>query len=182
MKFQRIVFFATLFLFAGAASARERQDVPIRVIPIPKSEAYVGYMYVRFNQGPGAHLSRNGFDSSLTSYVSTHLGFEGSLFGGYGGQFGDPSRFLFAGGGPRIRYVVGSKQFWIHALVGRSHYIPQTARGPQGAFAYEIGGGMDLPLASNRLAYRTQFDMVETQYFHAFQMSPKVSVGFVLKF
>jgi hypothetical protein len=147
-------------------------------------QAYVGYTFLRFYEAPGMIQSRNGFDSSLVYYFhSGTFGADGSLLSAFGSQFGESSRFVFAGGGPRARWSLprGLEVFG-HGLVGGSHYTPQTAFGSQGAFAYEVGGGIDATAHRQRLAYRFELDMIGTHYFNTQQLSPKASIGIVWKF
>jgi hypothetical protein len=108
---------------------------------------------------------------------------DGEFMATFGSQFNQRSRFLFAGGGPRFRWA-GERhvEFWGHALVGGSHYTPQTAFGSQSAFAYEAGLGVDALAHHQRLAYRLEVDMLGTRYFGTYQYSPKASVGIVWKF
>src|SRR5580693_7713856 len=108
-------------------------------------QASVGYTFLRFYEAPHQIQNRNGFNSNLVYYYhGGWLGVDGSLLGGFGSQGSQRSRFLFAGAGPRFRWA-GERaiEFWGHGLVGGSHYTPQTIYGSQGAFGYELGGGVD---------------------------------------
>lgn len=147
-------------------------------------QAYVGLALTRFYEAPHAIQTRTGFDSSMTYYYKgNRLAVDGELMATFGSQFSQRSRFLFAGGGPRFRWA-GERnlEFWSHALVGGSHYTPQTAYGSQGAFAYEAGLGVDALAHHQRLAYRLELDMLGTRFFSTYQYSPKASIGIVWKF
>jgi hypothetical protein len=160
------------------------QGGPVRVYEDFNFQGYLGLTFFRFYEAPHQIQSRTGFDSSMSYYYhGGWLGVDGSLFAGLGSQFGQRSRFLFAGAGPRFRWA-GDRalEYWGHVLVGGSHYTPQTAFGGQGAFAYEAGGGVDATAHHRRIAYRLEVDMVGTRYFGTYQYSPKASVGVVYKF
>jgi hypothetical protein len=147
-------------------------------------QASVGYTFLRFYEAPHQIQSRNGFNSNFVYYYhGGWFGADGSLLGSFGSQFGQRSRFVFAGGGPRFRWA-GRRavEFWGHVLVGGSHYTPQTAFGSQGAFGYEMGGGVDANAHHRRLAYRLELDMIGTRYFSTYQYSPMAAVSVVWKF
>jgi hypothetical protein len=145
---------------------------------------YGGYTFLRFYEAPHHIQTRNGFDTSLAYYYHAGwFGAEGSLLGAFGHQFNENSRFVFVGAGPRFRWAAPrAVEFFGHALVGGSHYVPQTAYGSQGAFGYEVGGGVDADAHHQRLSYRLELDMIGTRYFSTYQYSPKASVGIVWKF
>jgi hypothetical protein len=160
------------------------QRGPIGVYENYSFQAYVGYTFLRFYEAPRMIQSRSGFDSALVYYFhSGTFGVDGSLMSAFGSQFGERSRFVFAGAGPRARWSAprGLEVFG-HGLVGGSHYTPQTAFGTQSAFAYEVGGGIDATAHRQRLAYRLELDMIGSHYFNTQQLSPKASIGIVWKF
>jgi hypothetical protein len=167
-----------------AAPAPKPQGGVIGVYENYDFQAYVGYTFLRFYEAPGHIQSRSGFDSSVIYYYHAgFVGLDGSLVGGFGSQFGERSRFLFAGGGPRFRWSAPRNlEVFGHALVGGSHYTPQTAYGSQGAFAYEVGLGVDANAHHQRLAYQLEVDMIGSEYFNTQQLSPKASIGLVWKF
>jgi len=147
-------------------------------------QAYVGYTFMRFYEVPHQIYSLNGFDSAITYYPeSGWIGGDGEFLGAFGSQGGVTSKLAFAAGGLRARWA-GPRglEIWTHGLAGRAHYVPQTAYGPQGAFAYEVGLGVDATGNRQRIAYRLGVDMVGTKFFGTYQLSPKMSVGIVFKF
>lgn len=169
---------------SGSAPDRAPQNTPVGVYENFNFQAYAGYTFLRFYEAPHMIQSRNGFDLGMSYfYNGGWFGVEGALTGGFGSQFGQRSRFLFGGGGPRFRWA-GERalEYWGHVLVGGSHYTPQTAFGSQNAFGYEAGLGVDANAHHRRIAYRLELDMVGTRYFSTYQYSPKVSVGVVYKF
>jgi hypothetical protein len=149
-------------------------------------QVYVGYTFMRFYEAPHNIRSLNGFDSSLTYYFSkwnSHIGADGEFFGGFGSQGIYSARLAFGAGGLRARWAAPlGLELWAHGLAGRTHFVPQTAYGPQGAFAYEVGVGVDATGHRQRLAYRLELDMVGSKFFGTYQLSPKASIGVVYKF
>lgn len=174
---------ATLSLSSEPAPAPKPQQ-PIGIHAAYNFQAYVGYTYMRFWEAPGFIESRNGFNSSLSYYFHDNIfAAEGSFLGAFGSQAGYRSRFLFAGGGPRVRWSAPrGLELWAHGLFGGSHYLPQTAYGTQGAFGYEIGGGVDITAHRQRFAYRFEANMIGTKYFNTYQFSPMGAAGVVFKF
>jgi hypothetical protein len=146
-------------------------------------QAYVGYTFMRFYEAPHMIKSLNGFDTSLSYYFKSWIGADGEFFGAFGSQAGSSARLAFGAGGLRARWSAPrGLEVWAHGLAGRTHFVPQTAFGPQGAFAYEVGLGVDATGHRQRLAYRLQVDMVGSKFFDTYQLSPKASIGVVYKF
>lgn len=165
-------------------AAAEPQRLPIGVYEQYSYQVYIGYTFMRFYEVPHHIYTLNGFDSSLSYYYhSGRIGVDGSLVGAFGSQSGYAAKFAFAGGGVRARWAIPrGLELWTHGLAGRSHYLPQTAYGPQGAFAYEVGVGVDATGHRQRLAYRLELDMMGTKFFGTYQLSPRASIGVVWKF
>lgn len=148
-------------------------------------QAYLGYTFFRFYESshPTIRENQNGANWSIVYYWKTWLGVDGEMSATRGSQGGQPSWFLFGGGGPRFRWE-GPRglELWAHALFGGSHFTPQTPFGKQEALAYEVGGGVDLHTPIERLGLRFCADMIGSRYFSTHQYSPKVSAGIVFKF
>jgi hypothetical protein len=145
-------------------------------------QAYLGYTYFRFYEVPGITENTNGFDINMVYYFKNWIGAEGDLSATHGTQQDVSSWFAFGGGGPRFRWSARrGLELWAHALVGYSHFTPQTAFGNQHAIAYAFGGGVDLPFKP-RWSLRVGADAVGSQYFSTHQWGPKASVGVVFKF
>jgi hypothetical protein len=145
-------------------------------------QLYGGYTYQRFFELPGVTPNMNGFNLSVVYYWKDWLGADGEFAATHATQDNVSSWFLFGGGGPRFRWSAKKGiEVWAHALVGYSHFTPQTPAGLQHAFAYELGGGVDLPF-KERWAIRLGADAMCTRYFNTYQYSPKVSAGLVFRF
>ena len=148
-------------------------------------QLYLGYTYTRFYEIPAFSESTNGFDIDMVYYFKDWVGAEGDLSAVHGTQFGNPgvSSWLATGsGGARFRWSARrGLELWAHALAGYSHFTPQTAYGSQQAFAYTLGGGVDLPFKP-RWALRFGADVLGTRYFSTHQFSPKFSAGIVFRY
>ncbi|MGH9572428.1 MAG: hypothetical protein ACRD40_02705 [Candidatus Acidiferrales bacterium] len=168
----------------SAKPAPEPQVPVIGVYERYSFQAYVGYTFLRFYEVPHHIYSLNGFDTSISYYPGAgRIGADGEFLGAFGHQDGFKSKLPLALGGVRARWAAPrGLELWAHGLAGRAHYVPQTAFGPQGAFAYEVGIGVDASGSRQRIAYRLEVDMVGTKFFHTYQLSPKASIGVVFKF
>ncbi len=75
------------------------------VFPHYSFQAYVGYTFVRVYAFPTREVNRNGFDLSMSYYIkNSNIGIEGALSTTFGSIANQRSDFLFAGGGPRVRW------------------------------------------------------------------------------
>jgi hypothetical protein len=145
-------------------------------------QLYGGYTFQRFYELPNITQNMNGFNFSVVYYWKDWFGLDGEFAATHATQDNFSSWFLFGGGGPRFRWSARKGvELWAHVLVGGSHFTPQTPAGSQQAFAYELGGGVDLPFKP-RWALRLGGDAMATRYFSTYQFSPKVSAGLVFRF
>jgi opacity protein-like surface antigen len=145
-------------------------------------QVYGGYTYTRFFELPGITQNMNGFNFNVVYYWKDWLGVDGEFAATHATQENVSSWLLFGGGGPRFRWSAKKGiEVWAHALAGYSHFTPQTPAGSQHAFAYELGGGVDLPF-KDRWALRVGADALCTTYFSTHQFSPKASAGLVFRF
>jgi len=145
-------------------------------------QLYGGYTFLHFFELPNTTESMNGFNYSLVYYWKDWFGFDGEFAAAHATQANVSSWFLFGGGGPRFRWSARKGvELWAHALVGGTHFTPQTPAGSQQAFAYELGGGVDLPFKP-RWAIRLGGDAMCTNYFGTHQYSPTAHAGLVFRF
>lgn len=174
---------------ASPLAAPEPADPPQVVYGVKPNydfQAYLGYTFFRFFQVPGTQVNLNGFNYSIVYYpdrFNGKLAADGEFVATFGSQYDEKARFLLGMGGARVRWSLPRNiEFWGHALVGGTHYVPQTPYGSQSALAYELGGGVDINTRNSRWSYRIGGDAIGTRYFNTYQFSPKVSVGVVYKF
>jgi hypothetical protein len=147
-------------------------------------QATAGYTFLRFYVLPNVTVNTNGVNLGMVWYPGGKwVGGEGEFVGTWGGFFPQGTRYAQAMGGPRFRWSAPhGLEVWGHGLVGGAHEHPQTDFGRQGAFAYEVGGGVDFNVHQRRYALRVGANMVGTRFFNTYQYSPDVSIGFVFKF
>jgi hypothetical protein len=146
-------------------------------------QAYVGYTFLRAYVVPGTAVNQNGVNASVVWFYRDWIGFDGEVMGAHGTLSGDSSWTFFGGVGPRFRHTLPrGLEVFAHGLVGYSRLTPQTPFGGENAFAYEVGGGVDLMPPHHRFGLRLEGDMLGTRYFSVYQYSPKISAGVVFKF
>ena len=170
-------------MFASSEPAAQQPTV-YGVYEVYNWQLYAGYTFVRFYEVPNVTPNLNGLDLGLVFYPNGKwIGADGELVAAFGSQAGTSAKFLLAMGGPRFRWSAPrGLELWAHGLVGGTHFLPQTAFGSQSAFAYEVGGGIDISAHRRRVAYRVGADMVGTRYFGTYQYSPRLFVGIVFKY
>lgn len=156
----------------------------IRVFETYKWQAYAGYAFFRFYALPNRKENMNGIDLGFVYYpTASWIGADADVLAEFGTFNNHSSKFTTYMGGPRLRWL-GPRgiELWVHGMAGFAKFLPQTPYGSQTAFSYEGGGGVDIGLYRQRIAYRVQVDAVGTHFFHTNQVSPKISVGIVYKF
>jgi len=176
--------FATPSPLAPASPAEPPQVFGVK--PTYDFQAYLGYTFLRFYEVPGTQINTNGLNFSIQYYPENFKGWiaaDGEFVLTIGSQADYHAHFLLGMGGVRFRWAAPRNiELWAHGLAGGSHYVPQTPYGKQGAFGYELGGGVDINTHNSRWAFRISGDAVGTLYFSTYQFSPKFSAGIVYKF
>jgi hypothetical protein len=143
-----------------------------------------GFTFMRLYVVPRVTENMGGVNLGLVYYPGGKwFAGEGEFDGVWGNAFNQSSKFVMGLGGGRVRWSAPlGLEVWGHGLVGGANFLPQTSFGSQGAFAYVVGGGVDLNVHQRRFAYRVSADLVATRFFSTYQYSPKVSIAFVYKF
>ena len=91
-------------------------------------QAYFGYTFFRFYELPHITQNTNGFNYGMVYYLNNLFGVEGEFDATHGRQSGASSWFVAGYGGPRVRWSARRGiETWAHALIGYSHFTPQTA-------------------------------------------------------
>lgn len=146
-------------------------------------QAHVGYTFVRFYELPNVAENQNGVNGGVTWFYKDWLGVDVEALGVHGTLGGASSWTVFVGVGPRLRLWAGRNlEVFGHTLIGGAAFWPDTPYGSQGAFGYELGGGVDLRPHHSKFALRLEGDLLGTRFFQTNQWSPKVSAGIVYKF
>jgi hypothetical protein len=177
--------FATAFPSDSGSSSNDQQQPTVHgVFQNYNWQATAGYTFFRFYIVPHVQSNMNGLNLGLVYYPGGKwFGGDGEFIGAWGSADGLSTKYVQAMGGPRFRWSAPrGLEVWGHGLIGGSHLLPQTNLGNQSAFAYEVGGGVDLNVHQRRFAYRVSANMVGTRYFGTYQYSPNVSAGVVFKF
>lgn len=171
---------------AAGSSALGGQVGPYGVFQTYKFQIYAGYSFFRFYVAsrPNLRENMNGVDFGLNYFPTANwFGVEGQFAAEFGSLLQHDSKFAMALGGGRARWAAPrGVEIWGHALVGYTHFIPQTALGGQNAFVFEAGGGVDLGSHRSRLRIRAEADVVGSRYFGTYQYSPRVAVGAVYNY
>lgn len=172
--------------FSASSEPAAQQPPVYGVFQVFNWQVYGGYAFVRFYEVPKIVVNLNGFELGMVYFPRGRwIGLEGKLLGGFGSQPNSccTAKFVVAAGGPRFRWAAPrGMELWAHGLVGGSHFLPQTAFGSQSAFAYELGGGIDIGGHNRRVGYRVGAAVVGTRYFGTYQYSPAFSVGIIYKY
>jgi hypothetical protein len=131
----------------------------------PKAEVYGGYSYLHteFNNG------LNGFDTSITGNINKNFGVTADVSGLYKNG-SSLYTYMF---GPRYSFRMGNDRFkpFVHVLVGGTAPTP--------AFAYAIGGGLDVKV-NDRISVRViQADFVQIRNGGSALNSSRYSFGVV---
>ena len=124
----------------------------------------IGYQYLHFRNIHGRTFNNHGFNTSLTRYLSSWFGLEGTLVMGFGSIAGTPeigTNSLFFGGGPHIALAKDSRvEPWVHVLAGGQHF---RRLGSITSAAFMAGGGVDIKLGG-RGYWRIQGDYLGTHF------------------
>jgi opacity protein-like surface antigen len=178
------------FLLAGLALAQDST---------PKAEIFGGYSHVRADFSVGGvgfgTEGLNGWNASLAGNLNKYFG----VVGDFGGTYGTPIKelgigvdvknytFLF---GPQFSYRTRRVTPYAHALFGADHIsadIPAVAIFTSGfgqsdtAFAFALGGGLDVGLGRVVALRLAQLDYLRTQFFSSHQNNLRFSTGLVLR-
>lgn len=129
------------------------------------------------------NASAVGIKTSVTYFTNEWFGIEGNVTAAFAPviQDGEHVKLLVYGAGPKIAWRQRRWEPWMHAIVGGSHEMPQTAGFGKNAFAIEAGGGADYRW-NPRLSSRLEGDYVRTTFFSHTQNNFELMGGFVFHF
>lgn len=129
-----------------------------------KADVFGGFQYTSFDTFNIQRSNMMGWDAQVTDYISKPLGITADVSGSYGspnvGGFTTPLHnysFLF---GPTFRAPLHKATPFVHALFGFGHISHSGGSYSSSAFAYELGGGLDIAVAKS-FSYR----VVQADYY-----------------
>jgi len=168
---------------------------------IPSGNIFFGYSHTSTNLVPGQSTGLNGWNASGEVKVLPFIGLVADLSGVYGSQGlplvcpvqvlpNCPTQasnaslseydYFF---GPRASFKIRKFRPFVHALIGVSH-IRASAAGSSNtntSFGDALGGGVDYHLIP-AIAWRFQFDALQTRFFSSSQSNLRFSTGIVVHF
>jgi opacity protein-like surface antigen len=157
------------------------------------AEVFGGYQYTRFDGGTNA----NGWNGALEVKPSEHLGIVADFSGAYhnesvtvpliGTVKADTKlhTFMF---GPQVSGEFGGIRPFARALFGGAHMSANASvagfggGGGDTAFAWALGGGLDLKVAPAVRVRVAQFDYLMTRFGSDTQNNVRYSAGIVFHF
>ena len=145
-------------------------------------ELSFGYAYVRFRSTP-FDVNLNGINTAVAKYFNGWFALEGEVTAAFGREVfpTEHAKYVFYGGGVRIKQPIKRLEPWGHAVVGGVHMQPQTAGNSRSGFAYELGGCVDWRWKP-RLAWRVQGDWVRSQLYQESQNHFQIATAIVFDF
>ncbi len=182
--------FLLFALWTGVAAAQ-----------IPSGNIFFGYSHTSTNLVPGQGTGLNGWNASGEGKVLPFIGLVADISGVYGSQglavvcpvaiiptCPTPAtnaniseyNFLF---GPRASFSVRKFRPFVHALIGISHIRTSAAGSGNSStsFGDALGGGLDYRLIP-AIAWRFQFDALQTRFYSSSQSNLRFSTGIVVHF
>jgi opacity protein-like surface antigen len=145
----------------------------------PKVEIFGGYSYLRADVVDG--INAHGFNTSLAGNITKHVGIVGE-FSRFTNSESIPVRFIIGDVtvnssvltylfGPRVVLHRGKAEPFVHALFGgarENQTIPDSISAPVtiNAFAFALGGGLDVKVNDNFAVRVAQVDYLEYKFAH----------------
>jgi hypothetical protein len=171
-----IFLFAFIFILTSSS--------PAALAQVPKGDAFVGYSRVGNDAFYPNVGSLNGWEAAVHFKIKPLLGIEGDM-AHYGlGADSSVPRTTTLMGGPRITVGLVGIHIFGHGLVGGEHSsngdnVPPIS---ETAFAYALGGGLDVPLLPF-FAWRIQGDRISAPSLSpAGSTQARFTTGIVLRF
>jgi opacity protein-like surface antigen len=150
-----------------------------------KAEVFGGYQWTNVDFGSGTDRQNfNGWDAALTGYFNKNFGITADFSGAYKSISGADVKlhsFMF---GPTFRAPMEKATPFFHALFGGAHASGSAlgVSASENAFAYAIGGGVDVNAGKNFAIRIAQFDYLGTRFSSENQKNFRYSAGVVFKF
>jgi hypothetical protein len=125
---------------------------------------------------------KNCLKSNVAYYFREHLAVEGTITSTFDLQSSNDSdaKYVFYGGGLKLRWGRRKLQPFVHALLGGVHLFPPTAYSNNG-IAAELGGGLEKRV-NQPLWLQFEGDYVPSYVHGASQNNFQGVVGFIYRF
>lgn len=141
----------------------------------------IGFAWERFRSSV-FNASAIGLNTSVSYFTNDWFAVEGSVSSTFAPALSiGPVKLLNYGVGPKIAWRQRRWEPFLHAIVGGTHVLPQTAAGGQNAFMVSPGGGADWRWMA-RLSVRLEADYVRTSLFSQHQNNFQLVGGLVFHF
>ena len=152
MRFRGTTFIFFCLLFAATSAS---------AVSIRNNDAFVGYSRLGHSAFVPNVAGLNGWEAALHLHVRPFLGAEGDV-AHYGlGENASVPRTTTVLIGPRLSVKAAGINLFVHGMVGGEHSA-NSGGGVHisgGALAYDVGGGVDLPVAPF-FAWRFSLDRI----------------------
>jgi outer membrane immunogenic protein len=150
----------------------------------PKADVGIGYAFLHVSAS-GSSANLNGFNGSVAYNVTDVIG----IVGDFGYYHGSPSgvslndtSYAF---GPRFSFRNSDKAVpFVQALFGGSHLSAAFggASGSTNPFLFAFGGGVDVPMKGDKIAFRPEFDYVGQRSNGTTLNGVRIGAGIVFNF
>lgn len=146
-----------------------------------KFDFFAGYSYLHVGDAGDEANIPSGFELQGTGYLNKNFGITADFSGHYksiGGVDANIHNFLF---GPTVRADVGRAKPFAHFLLGGERAGVGFAGGTasETAFAYALGGGVDVAATRNVSIRLVQVDWVRSHFVDDWQNHTRLSFGVV---
>jgi opacity protein-like surface antigen len=145
-------------------------------------ELGLSFALVRFRSSP-INATMGGPSTTVGYHVTQGFVVEGVFTTVFGSKIFDQehTKYLFAGGGPKITFGNGKWRPFVHGDFGLVHMLPQTAGNSQKGFGAQVGGGAELHL-NPVWSLRFGGDFVRAQVYPGGQNNLQVTIGILYHF
>lgn len=157
-------------------------SVPAMAQNTPKAEVFGGYSFV---PDAGVEQILHGWNTSVNGNINNWLGIKGDFSGHYATRGGLKVKLHILTFGPQFSYRKKEKVVpFFHALFGGG-WASAGFEGiaySHGAFAMNIGGGLDWVAHKNCAVRVIQLDLLVTRFGPDSSFDPRISAGIVFRF
>jgi Outer membrane protein beta-barrel domain len=150
-----------------------------------KAEVFAGYQWTNVGPGNGAdRVNMNGWNGQLSGYFNKSVGITADFSGAYKSESGATLHLHSYMFGPTFRVPNEKVTPYVHALFGATRLSGSALQfsAAENAFAYALGGGVDVSTGKKVAIRLGQFDYVGSHFESQNQNNFRYSAGIVFKF